>query len=418
MYIISPAAHTIRMDGIIYALKRLQQAAVYPAVLTACAVAVLYALSLLPFAETASLAEALPMLLAPLFGTAFCASYVHACTNSVKKALAAALSYLAANGVLISTCGVPVSLLGALLFALLFGFILQRAEYKSGFLLCLLPSVLLVFAAALLADSFGDAVRQLAEGVKGKGAAFGALNYLYRIALGDGWQDLFYHKAYGGTAVLNGGIVTGAADIFAQGAQHRSAAQLLCGKYFASLFVPLGCAAALYRQTDKRTAAALMLCAALSVLTGDERLFAVLLLLLSPLLFTAAAFSVFVGYAAASFLDLRVGFARNADIFSAVTNMKHGFYFVLTGAVLAVLAGFLTRYLTLRFGIGTAPAVSPALRKLVRALGGEENILQVQNGCVTVANPNLIDILSLDCDLRQNTVFLSPDKVDLLRSLT
>ena len=55
------------------------------------------------------------------------------------------------------------------------------------------------------------------------------------------------------------------------------------------------------------------------------------------------------------------------------------------------------------------------VRALVKALGGERNIENLENGVLTVRNPNLIDILKVDCEIHQNTVTLIDNDYNLLK---
>ena len=48
-------------------------------------------------------------------------------------------------------------------------------------------------------------------------------------------------------------------------------------------------------------------------------------------------------------------------------------------------------------------------------LGGEENISGYENGIVYVKNPNLIDVLMLDCLIKENAVTLNTEDYDLIK---
>ena len=55
------------------------------------------------------------------------------------------------------------------------------------------------------------------------------------------------------------------------------------------------------------------------------------------------------------------------------------------------------------------------VRKIVNSLGGESNIERINKGELLVKNPNLINILNLDCEIRGNRVKLLYDDLEKLR---
>jgi hypothetical protein len=55
------------------------------------------------------------------------------------------------------------------------------------------------------------------------------------------------------------------------------------------------------------------------------------------------------------------------------------------------------------------------VKKLIESLGGENNIECVKNNNVYVKNPNLVDILKLDCDIHENVVNVNADELNMLK---
>ena len=55
------------------------------------------------------------------------------------------------------------------------------------------------------------------------------------------------------------------------------------------------------------------------------------------------------------------------------------------------------------------------VKALVKALGGERNIVSLDGEVLTVRNPNLIDIIKVDCDIHQDKVTLIEKDYEILK---
>ena len=55
------------------------------------------------------------------------------------------------------------------------------------------------------------------------------------------------------------------------------------------------------------------------------------------------------------------------------------------------------------------------VKALVKALGGERNIVSLEGEVLTVRNPNLIDIIKVDCDIHQDKVTLIEKDYEILK---
>ena len=141
----------------------------------------------------------------------------------------------------------------------------------------------------------------------------------------------------------------------------------------------------------------------------------VFLLFYNPLIFAGFIFVGGVGYFVASLVDIRIGFSTFASVFNLFRYGRSIGYFLLVGFVLAVLMYFVVQIVVTKFDMDNQKYYPKEVRRLVKSLGGERNIENLENGVLTVRNPNLIDILKVDCEIRQNTVILIDNDYNLLK---
>ena len=393
------------MDGFFDFVKRIKIFAAYPAVFAAAGLFGVHLLSLFHFVE-GNVFDFAGM----LFGVLFCAFAIYESCRSMKKAAAAVSVLLISDAVFSASVSTHFSFVFCILLTLLFWLVFSNADLLLGFLISLLSGVLLSVALVLMRDSYTELLRAFASAIKGRGATFGVLSNVMNLVFGSGFDALFYHKAYAATTLIDGRIVTGAVDIFsASDSPMKSAAEFLGGKYFASIFIPLGVFGALYRRLNKEILFAFLFTLALSVFFGDGRLFYLLLLTVSPLLYLGSLILILISYTVCAFIDMRIGFADGGTIIELFRFMDKPVYFVFTGILVTVLSYFFTRLIAAKFHLLSSNELPRSVRRLVASLGGRRNILKLENGCVIVANPNLIDILSVDCEIHENRITLLPD---------
>ena len=135
----------------------------------------------------------------------------------------------------------------------------------------------------------------------------------------------------------------------------------------------------------------------------------------NPLIFVGYVFVGGVGYFVSALVDIRIGFEKYASLFSLFKYGRSVGYFLLVGFVLAVLMYFVVQIVVAKFDMDNQKYYPKDVRALVKALGGERNIENLENGVLTVRNPNLIDILKVDCEIHQNTVILIDNDYNLLK---
>ena len=404
------------MDDFIFMLKKLKYNASYPAVFASCGLLVMYLLSRVKVFSAVPFAEKVSALAPLLFGTVFCGFVIYSTCKSAKKAFCAVTSFLCSDMLLYCACGAHFSLLFGVAVTAFFWLVFSKTDLLYAFVTALAVSSLAAFFMALLYENYTDLVRTFALRINGRGAAFGAVGNAFRLFIGDYLDMLFYHKSFSATVAVDGSIVTGALDIFksSKTPQH-SAAEFLAGRYIVTIFIPSGIFAAVFRHLKNEAIFAFASALALSVIAGDDRIFYLLLILYSPLIYVGAVLIIFISYTVCAFIDIRTGFEVMPSVFEMLSHLDKPVYFFAVGVLISVLSYFVSRLIAARFSVFSQNELPRDVLRLIRKLGGKNNILKIENGTVQVANPNLIDILTLDCEIRQNTVALTPDDIDTLR---
>ena len=114
-------------------------------------------------------------------------------------------------------------------------------------------------------------------------------------------------------------------------------------------------------------------------------------------------------------MDIRVGFIDNASVIEMIKYMSDTGYFLAVGLVCGALVYFISKYAVEKYDFDTYRFIPPSVKKLLDALGGAENIEKAENDYVTVYNPNLVNILKIDCEVCENKIMLSDDDLNTIK---
>ncbi|MBR0412889.1 MAG: hypothetical protein IJI47_04925 [Eubacterium sp.] len=406
------------MDGFFDFVRKTKYNAAYPAVFTAFALIAVYLVSMLNFSAFDALKESASSAMNVIFSASLCVFCVYRFCKSAKKAVSAICAYLCGDTLLFAAVGAHFSLLFGVVLTLLFCLILRKTDLLIGYIFVLSVCVLVALLFIAVYEVYTLALQSLADALKGRGAAFGVFDNVTRLLFGDYFNSLFYHKSYSVTTILDGKLVSGAADIFNSSDKPTdSTSEFLTGRYFATIFIPFGVFAAIFKRMKDETVFAFLFAFLLSAVFGNEMLFYLMLFLVSPLLYVGSLIVIYISFAVCSFVDIRIGFKNLPDIFSLFRNMDKPVYFLLIGIVVSLMTYFLCRLIAAKFDLLSSDELPRDVKRLVTYLGGRENILKVSDGIVTVSNPNLIDILHVDCDIHENKVELYPDDFELINRL-
>ncbi len=252
--------------------------------------------------------------------------------------------------------------------------------------------------------------------LSGKGALFGTLNNLYSITFGNNLGDIFYCNDYTGSVLINDKIITGVKELVsAQNSPGILVGRYLSGKYLANIFIPIGTYICIYKKLEKNELNAVTLSLILSAVFGNNILFYAFVFFFNPIVYMGNMFEIFIGYLACELIDIRCGYLQDGSMIELIKYGNKWIYFILCGLVIAILSYFVTRLLIAKFDIRGRRILPKSVKKIVTALGGEENIERISNSKLYVKNPNLINILKIDCDIHENEVTMIYDEINMLK---
>lgn len=333
------------------------------------------------------------------------------------KSFAVSLSVLSANAVFYIICGNVFGLIFTVIVAVLFVMLGKNLDFEYLVITSALLGVTVGLALGLLDEPLKNLVKSFAYFIKGRAVLFGILGELYSVLFGNYFSDLIYNTDCSAATLVDGKIVSGVQNIFAALSNKpvSAVADYLTGKYFVNIFLTLGTALALYKKVYRRYLFSFALPCVSAVLFGDNTLLLLFLFFYNPLVFIGFVLVGGVGYFVSALVDISIGFTDYASLFGVFRYGKNIGWFLLVGFVLAVLMYFVVQIIVAKFDMDNQKFYPKEVRTLVKALGGERNIENLENGVLTVRNPNLIDIIKVDCDIHQNTVTLIDNDYNLLK---
>ncbi len=353
-----------------------------------------------------------------LLWSAACGAFVAFCEyKESAKSFAVSFSVLGANAIFLFITNRPFGLLISVLLTLMIVMLGKNLDFEYLIITSSLLGVFIGLIFGLLDDVLQMYVKDFAYLIKGRAVLFGILNEVYVPFFGNFFTNLVYNSDCSVATVVDGEIVSGVQKIFLAGSKipRASVADYLTGKYFVNIFLALGTAFALVKKTYRRYFFSFSIPCVLSMIFGDNKLLLLFLLFYNPLIFVSFVLVGGIGYFVASLIDIRIGFDEFASVFNLVRYGKNMGYFLLVGFVLAVLIYFVVQIVVAKFDMDNQKYYPKDVRRLVKSLGGEQNIENLENGVLTVCNPNLINILNVDCEIRQNTVILIDNDYNLLK---
>lgn len=405
------------MSSLVVNLKKTPYYLAYPFIFIASLLIIVNFLALIPVDEFQSVksyfalnVNALFCVLAPAFIT------FYSCENA-KKAICSAFCVLLSDLAFYSIVSQHYSLLFILILSFICSGMSIRTDLIYFYLSLLIGGLTLAVVIGLLYGYLYDLLKIFAGAVQGKPALFGLINNFYTIAFTDNFADLFYHKGYSQSMLINDRLISGAVDIFSSDTDNPQSvvSKYLSGKYFVNIFVSAGVFAALYSKFNKNEKYGFVLITLLALVFGDVKLLSLFILIYNPFLYLCYLGLTFICYAAARMIDIRIGFIDNGSVFELFKYGNSWLYFILCGVVIAFLTYFAFVLTLSRFDFQTRKYLPGDVKKIVKALGGDRNIERLTKDKVYVKNPNLIDIIKLDCDIHENEVTLRYDDLQMLK---
>ena len=403
------------MKNMVKSLQRRAKSLAYPLIFVSSVLIIGGIINLISIDKFSEIAQSISGVAGGMMSFAAPAFVVYYSVKNSKKALASGFCVIAGDIILFSVCNVHFSLVFSLIAAVLCEYIYKRFDLLSGFYMLLAVFVLISVSICVSYDYLFEVLKSLCTFLKGKGALFGMTDYVYRILFSDNLGNLMLKKDYSGTLLTEDGIISGAINIFKSTKNSEYASEYLSGKYFINIFLPAGMIIALYKKTDGMQNFTLLLSLILSAVFGDARMIAFCVIAINPVLFIGSLFIVFISYFVSSMLNIGVGYESTSSVFELIKYGNKWVYFILTGIIITALTYYFSLILLSKFDFRQGKYFPKEIRRIVNALGGAENILKISGGVITVSNPNLIDIISLDCDIIGNKVRLLYDDCEVLK---
>ena len=172
----------------------------------------------------------------------------------------------------------------------------------------------------------------------------------------------------------------------------------------------------LFKKFENEQQIAFACCFGLAVVFGDVRLFSLFILVYNPMMYFGYLLVTAISYLSAYLLDIRIAFLKTGSLFELFKYMEKPVYFIITGLVITVLTYFLESLILSKFDFQSRKILPLEIRKIVIALGGYRNIERISDEKVILKNPNLVNILNLDCEIKGSEVTLHPDDLCALKA--
>lgn len=341
---------------------------------------------------------------------------VHYTCKSSKFSIAAIISFLICDLAYFCFSGYHFGIIFTVIISCCAAKIISGLNLFYAYTLTLVAGLLFGILLGVSYPLIKELLMAVSVFFSGKGALFGALSNLYSITFGNDLTEIFYCNDYTGSAIINDEIITGVKDfVSAENGASALVSRYLSGKYLANIFIPAGAYICIYKKLEKNELNAVTLSLILSVLFGNNILFYAFLFFFNPIVYMGNLFAIFIGYLACELIDIRCGYLQDGSMIELIKYGDKWIYFILCGLILAILSYFVTRLLIAKFDIRGRRILPKSVKKIVAALGGEDNIERISNGKLYVKNPNLINILKIDCDIHENEVTMIYDEMNMLK---
>lgn len=404
------------MNSLLLSIKKSPKFLAYPFIFVASFLLIVNFIHLFPikaFDEIYAYSESNLELFFGMGAVFFVCYYI----NNSKKAIASAMAYVLGDSVFYSLSNEHFSLLFSIVVAFLFSAIIKNMDLIYSYLLLLMINVIFAIILGVSYDYLYSSLKSFCSFMDNKESLFGVVNNLYSLLFSDSFGDLFYTKDYSSATMIGEKLVAGVKNVFIADSKNPASAVavFMTGKYIVNIFVTLGVFVALYSHFDNVELSAFSLLVILSLVFGDIKLLSLFVLVFNPMLYVGFLAMIFVSYLLPALLDIRIGFVDNGSIIELFKYGNNFGYVLLSGIVIGVMTYFLFQMIISKFDIQKRKILPKEVRRIVNALGGEKNIQKITKDKLIVKNPNLINVLTLDCDIMQNEVTLHYGELELLK---
>lgn len=358
-------------------------------------------------------AEIISSFLFSVLAGGFIASYI---TSDSKKSIIISSSVLVVNLIFYCVNSASLGILVPVFLSFFLSKLVNRFDLIKSSVMLILLSILAGFVFAYLYPYVENITRTLAAAVNNNSFLFSFINELYSLVFGSEFSQLFYYKDYSAALFINNELASGAINIFSADKLNPSSvvSVYLTGKYYANIFLPLGIFVCLYSKIKERYFLPFILSVFLSIVCGNNLMFSSFLFFYNPIIYFAYLICISLCYLFSALADVRLGFEYSASLIELIKNGNDLLIFILIGVVSCILMYFLCLIVLSKYDFDFYRFTPKHVKSIVDALGGEKNIISIDSYTVTVKNPNLVNILKIDCDLHENVVNLIDEDYNLL----
>lgn len=338
-------------------------------------------------------------------------------TNNSKKSIIVSASLLLCDLIYFSMTGNHYSMVFIIILSFAYCCLSKSFDFYVSSLALIFISFTISILFGLCHDVLAEMLEYYADLLKSRPVLFGMIEPIYSLFFSDHFSELFLFKGFSQTAYIQDKLVSGAVNIFKADMENPSAvvAEYLTGKYFLNIFVTTGIFVSLYSKFNDYAKTAFCLTAVVCVLFGRFELFLLFIVIFNPALLLGYAFLSFISYLVPKLIDIRIGYIDSASLIGLFRYGNNWIYFIVSGVILSVLSYFVTNMINTRFDLQESKILPKEVRTLVKGLGGRNNIDRIKNDRVYVKNPNLIDILTVDCEIHENEITLLYDDINMLK---
>lgn len=405
------------MNNLMRNIKKILKSISYPLIFLSAFSLLISILSLLPIDELQTVKNYFSGGINILFCICVTAFIVFYYCDNAKKAITSAFAVTMSDLFFFAVTGEHYSFLFIVFLSFVCSVLFNNIDLLYGYFALMLCAIVCALVLGLIYPYMYDLLKSFCSLIKNKPGLFGVINNVYSIAFSENFGEMFYHKSYSESILVNDNLTSGAVDIFIASEENPMpiVSKYLSGKYFVNIFVSAGVFLSLFSKFKEKEKDAFVFVSLLAFVAGDVRFLSLFLLLFNPFVYICYLFLVFVCYLVSRMLDIRIGFVENGSLFELFKYGNKWIYFILTGLVIVLLTYFAIRLVLTKFDFQKRKFLPRDVKKLVAALGGDRNIDQIKHDKLYVRNPNLINILNIDCEIHENEITLNYDDLQLLK---
>lgn len=302
------------------------------------------------------------------------------------------------------------SYLLSLILGCIFVFCFNKLGKSLSYVIVPVISLLLGYASGFLSNELEELIFSFSNsffsGNVISAALFGGINSVFSLFNSPLFSDLLFYKSAGGSLLYNEQLLTGVKDLFENGYTGNLVSAFLSGKYYL-IFALTGLAVSVSNELKGIQRGAILVVCVSALISGNLSLLILFLILENVLMIVPIILLSMLSYASAALLKLGMGYLGSGGIIELAMSLNGRWVYLLAGsAVLAVMGYFCGKYFVEKNGISDCLNIyiPTRLNSVLKSLGGIENIIRIKNGNVEVRNPQLVNFLNDEYEIKDNII--------------